>query len=162
MTHRCRNVTYYIFNWSKRNHLNVVETKVKSNLVIYRLSLFDLTWPGFNSLQIRAEAPGRDLVPWWAELTWQVSSCCSTLSCMVSEPAAPAATRLLWAFCSHSSSWPTLCRHTWRTPSLGRDPAERGSSGAWDTNTTHPAEPLCSRVTDTEHGGREEGAELSL
>lgn len=40
-----------------------METTVKYNLVIYRHSLFDLTWPGFNSLQIRAEAPGRDLAP---------------------------------------------------------------------------------------------------
>lgn len=62
-TYWCRNVAYYIFNWNKRSHWNVVETKVKCNLVIYRHSLFDLTWPGFNSLQIRAEAPGRDLVP---------------------------------------------------------------------------------------------------
>ncbi len=102
---------------------------------------------------------GSDLqVILWVELTWQVRSCCSMLSCMVGVPAAPAASRLLCAFCSHSSSWLTLSRHTWRTPSWGRgpgwDPADRGSCGAWDTNTTHPAEALCSRVA-----GR--GAELN-
>lgn len=144
----------------------VIEMLLKRKLNATSLStdIHSLTWLVLVLTHCRYELKllGVTSSPWWAELTWQVSSCCSTLSCMVSEPAAPAATRLLWAFCSHSSSWPTLSRHTWRTPSLGRDPAERGSSGAWDTNTTHPAEPLCSRVTDTEHGGREEGAELSL
>lgn len=92
------------------------------------------------------------VVPWRAELTWQVSSRCSRLSrCMVDEPAA--ALRLLWASCSHSSSWPTLSRHTWRTASPGRGPGwDRGSSRAWD-KTQHTRLNLQGRRSRGQSGG---------